>query len=87
MDTLFALAFLRNPMDIFMLGKKHNNSIICVWKKVFILTHSSLFRHAKSMNMNFSLAFEKLGVPMEHRRTSKYVRKETNIFYSCETLY
>jgi hypothetical protein len=39
------------------------------------------------MNMNFSLAFEKLGVPMEHRRTSKYVRKETNIFYSCETLY
>lgn len=25
--------------------------------------------HAKSMNMNFSLAFEKLGVPMEHRRT------------------
>eukprot|EP00561_Arcocellulus_cornucervis_P009101 CAMPEP_0185810498 /NCGR_PEP_ID=MMETSP1322-20130828/6829_1 /TAXON_ID=265543 /ORGANISM="Minutocellus polymorphus, Strain RCC2270" /LENGTH=699 /DNA_ID=CAMNT_0028506815 /DNA_START=42 /DNA_END=2141 /DNA_ORIENTATION=+ len=25
--------------------------------------------HAKSMNMNFSLAFEKLGVPPEHRRT------------------
>lgn len=25
--------------------------------------------HAKSMNMNFSLAFEKLKVPMEHRRT------------------
>lgn len=25
--------------------------------------------HAKSMNMNFSLAFEKLGVPLEHRRT------------------
>ena len=25
--------------------------------------------HAKSMNMNFSLAFEKLGVPAEHRRT------------------
>lgn len=25
--------------------------------------------HAKSMNMNFSLAFEKLGVPKEHRRT------------------
>lgn len=25
--------------------------------------------HAKSMNMNFSLAFEKLGVPQEHRRT------------------
>lgn len=25
--------------------------------------------HAKSMNMNFSLAFEKLGVPVEHRRT------------------
>ena len=25
--------------------------------------------HAKSMNMNFSLAFEKLGVPMENRRT------------------
>ena len=25
--------------------------------------------HAKSMNMNFSLAFEKLGVPPQHRRT------------------
>lgn len=25
--------------------------------------------HAKSMNMNFSLAFEKLGIPPEHRRT------------------
>mmetsp|Transcript_24643 Transcript_24643/g.60491 ORF Transcript_24643/g.60491 Transcript_24643/m.60491 type:complete len:695 (-) Transcript_24643:122-2206(-) len=25
--------------------------------------------HAKSMNMNFCLAFEKLNVPMEHRRT------------------
>jgi len=25
--------------------------------------------HAKSMNMNFSLAFEKLGVPVENRRT------------------
>ncbi|GKY99874.1 hypothetical protein MPSEU_000941100 [Mayamaea pseudoterrestris] len=25
--------------------------------------------HAKSMNMNFSLAFDKLGVPLEHRRT------------------
>ena len=25
--------------------------------------------HAKSMNMNFRLAFEKLGVPMEQRRT------------------
>eukprot|EP00566_Odontella_aurita_P007834 CAMPEP_0113539290 /NCGR_PEP_ID=MMETSP0015_2-20120614/7835_1 /TAXON_ID=2838 /ORGANISM="Odontella" /LENGTH=707 /DNA_ID=CAMNT_0000438951 /DNA_START=88 /DNA_END=2211 /DNA_ORIENTATION=- /assembly_acc=CAM_ASM_000160 len=25
--------------------------------------------HAKSMNMNFSLAFEKLGVPLENRRT------------------
>jgi len=25
--------------------------------------------HAKSMNMNFRLAFEKLGVPIEHRRT------------------
>jgi glutaminyl-tRNA synthetase len=25
--------------------------------------------HAKSMNMNFSLAFEKLKVPLEHRRT------------------
>jgi glutaminyl-tRNA synthetase len=25
--------------------------------------------HAKSMNMNFRLAFEKLNVPMEHRRT------------------
>jgi Glutamyl- and glutaminyl-tRNA synthetases len=25
--------------------------------------------HAKSMNMNFSLAFEKLGVPIENRRT------------------
>ena len=25
--------------------------------------------HAKSMNMNFRLAFEKLGVPMENRRT------------------
>jgi glutaminyl-tRNA synthetase len=25
--------------------------------------------HAKSTNMNFALAFEKLGVPMEHRRT------------------
>ena len=25
--------------------------------------------HAKSMNMNFSLAFEKLGVPLERRRT------------------
>lgn len=25
--------------------------------------------HAKSMNMNFSLAFDKLGVPKEHRRT------------------
>ena len=25
--------------------------------------------HAKSMNMNFSLAFDKLGVPPEHRRT------------------
>ena len=25
--------------------------------------------HAKSMNMNFSLAFQKLGVPMENRRT------------------
>jgi glutaminyl-tRNA synthetase len=25
--------------------------------------------HAKSMNMNFSLAFEKLGVPVENRET------------------
>jgi glutaminyl-tRNA synthetase len=25
--------------------------------------------HAKSMNMNFELAFEKLGVPLENRQT------------------
>ena len=39
--------------------------------------------HAKSMNMNFSLAFEKLKVPMEHRRTI-FRYDDTNPDAECE---
>ena len=57
-----------NPPEVLAAHKQANGSIL---RTRFPPEPNGYLHigHAKSMNMNFSLAFEKLGVPAEHRRT------------------
>jgi glutaminyl-tRNA synthetase len=62
------LAWAVNPPDVIAAHKQANGPIV---RTRFPPEPNGYLHigHAKSMNMNFSLAFEKLGVPPEHRRT------------------
>jgi glutaminyl-tRNA synthetase len=57
-----------NPADVMQKHKEFNGPIV---RTRFPPEPNGYLHigHAKSMNMNFHLAFEKLGVPMENRRT------------------
>ena len=62
------LEWANNPDDVLAAHKERNGSII---RTRFPPEPNGYLHvgHAKSMNMNFSLAFDKLGVPMADRRT------------------